>query len=67
MQGYEGKAPDYDPDQYIRWRKLRAQNEWNERLRAQGKDPTAEFLRQTSRGAVVTDADRAPGAKEFVH
>lgn len=23
MQGYEGKAPDYDPDQYVRWRRLR--------------------------------------------
>jgi dipeptidyl aminopeptidase/acylaminoacyl peptidase len=23
MQGYEGKAPEYDPDQYVRWRTLR--------------------------------------------
>ncbi len=23
MQGYEGKAPYYDPDQYLRWRELR--------------------------------------------
>ena len=23
MQGYEGKAPEYDPEQYVRWRKLR--------------------------------------------
>jgi len=23
MHGYEGKPPDYDPDQYVRWRNLR--------------------------------------------
>ena len=65
MQGYEGKAPDYDPDQYVRWRKLREQQEWNERMRGEGKDPSAEFLRQTSPGATVSDADRAPAAAEF--
>jgi dipeptidyl aminopeptidase/acylaminoacyl peptidase len=27
IQGYEGKAPDYDPDQYVRWRTLRKQQE----------------------------------------
>jgi dipeptidyl aminopeptidase/acylaminoacyl peptidase len=30
MQGYEGKAPDYDPNQYIRWRELRKLQEQNE-------------------------------------
>ena len=51
MQGYEGKAPKYDPDQYIRWHKLREQQEWNKRMRAQGKDPAAEYLRKTISGA----------------
>jgi hypothetical protein len=27
MQGYEGKAPDYDPSQYVRWRALRSRRE----------------------------------------
>jgi dipeptidyl aminopeptidase/acylaminoacyl peptidase len=67
MQGYEGKPPDYDPEQYVRWRKLRDQQAWNDHMRAQGKDPSVEFLRQTSPGAVVSDANRAPAAKEFVH
>ena len=48
IQGYEGKAPDYDPEQYVRWRKLRAQYDWNERMREQGKDPAIEYLRQTT-------------------
>jgi dipeptidyl aminopeptidase/acylaminoacyl peptidase len=30
MQGYESKAPDYDPDQYIRWRELRKLQQQNE-------------------------------------
>lgn len=67
MQGYEGKAPNYDPEQYVRWRRLRKQQEWNDRMRAQGKDPSAEFLRQTTPGAVVNEADRAPAAKESAH
>ena len=62
MQGYERPNPD-DTDQYARWHKLRAQDEWNGRMRAQGKDPSTEFLRQTSPGFVVTDADRAPAAR----
>lgn len=62
LQGYEGKAPDYDPDQYSRWRKLREQHEWNERIRAQGKDPSAEFLRQTTPGAVLGNTETAPAA-----
>jgi len=36
LQGYEGKAPEYDPDQYVRWRKLRDQQEWNKRAHAEG-------------------------------
>jgi dipeptidyl aminopeptidase/acylaminoacyl peptidase len=67
MQGHEGKAPDYDPDQYERWHKLRQQQEWNDRMRAGGKDSALEFLRQTSPGAVVNDTERAPAAKEFMY
>lgn len=29
MQGYEGKAPEYDPDRYARWRELRKLQERN--------------------------------------
>jgi dipeptidyl aminopeptidase/acylaminoacyl peptidase len=67
MQGSEGKAPDYDPDQYTRWRKLREQQQWNERIREQGKEPSGEFLKQTTPGAVVSDVDRAPAADGFRH
>ena len=67
LEGYEGAAPEHDPEQYMRWRKLREQQEWNNRMRANGKEPSAEFLRQTSPGAVVSEADRAPAAKESVH
>jgi len=66
MQGYEGKAPDYDPDQYVRLRKLREQQQWNERIRAEG-NPNGEFRRQTAPGAVGNDADRAPVTREFLH
>jgi hypothetical protein len=65
LQGYEGQAPSYDPEQYHRWRKLREQQLWNDRVRAQGKDPSTEFLRQTTPGAAVNDADRAPAAREL--
>jgi dipeptidyl aminopeptidase/acylaminoacyl peptidase len=68
MQGAEGKVPPYDSEQYLRWRKLRQQQEWNDRMREHGKDPSAEFMRQTSPAAIVTDADRAPAARDlFVH
>ncbi len=67
MQNYEGKAPDYDPDQYVRWRKLREQQRWNDRTRAEGKDPTSEFLKQTAPGAIVSDGDRAPAVRELIH
>ena len=30
MQGYEEKAPDYDPDQYVRWCELRKLHEQNQ-------------------------------------
>ncbi len=33
MQGYEGKAPDYDPGQYVRWRELRKLQKKNEATR----------------------------------
>lgn len=62
MQSYEGKAPDYDPDQYVRWHKLRDQQQWNDRMRSQGKDPGLEFLRQTAPGASPQPRDRAPAA-----
>jgi hypothetical protein len=62
MQGYEGKAPDYDPEQYLRWRRLREQQQWNERMRAQGKDPSAEFLRETTPGATLGNIEPAPAA-----
>lgn len=65
MRDHEGEAPSYDPDQYIRWRKMREQQEWNERLQAQGKDPSVEFLRQTAPGAMVNSAECAPGAKDI--
>jgi dipeptidyl aminopeptidase/acylaminoacyl peptidase len=45
MQGYQGKSPHYDPDQFVRWRKLREQQESNDRMRARGKDPNVELLR----------------------
>jgi hypothetical protein len=31
LQGYEGKTPDYDPDRYVRWRKLRELQQQNEK------------------------------------
>ncbi len=31
MQGYEGKPPDYDPEQYVRWRELRKLRQQNEK------------------------------------
>jgi hypothetical protein len=61
LQGEEDKDPAKD-DQYKRWRKLKAQHEWNEKLIAAGKDPTAEFLRQTAPGSMVKPEDRAPAA-----
>lgn len=67
MQGYEGKPPAYDPDQYVRWRELREQQRWNERVQAEGKDPSAEFVRQTLSDTVVGDAERAPATKELAH
>jgi dipeptidyl aminopeptidase/acylaminoacyl peptidase len=64
MQGVEGKVPKYDPEQYARWRKLREQQEWTDRMRAQGKEPSAEFIRQTSPGAVLGDVPRAPATRQ---
>jgi hypothetical protein len=65
MQGYEGKAPGYDPEQFTRWRKLRDQQQWNDRMRSRGKDPTTEFLRQTNLGSVLGDEEAAPAAHTF--
>lgn len=60
MQDYEDEAPSYDPGQYVRWRKLRDQQQWNERMRGQARDPVVEFLRQTSPGATTPPQNRAP-------
>jgi hypothetical protein len=64
MQGYEGKAASYDPDQFVRWHKLREQQRWNDRVRALGKDPSSEFLRQTTSGTVVGGVEPAPGGRK---
>jgi dipeptidyl aminopeptidase/acylaminoacyl peptidase len=40
MQGYEGKAPDYDTDQYVRWRALR--QKWQVKDKGAAKDPAHE-------------------------
>ena len=49
LQNEENPHPQY-PDQYARWRKLRAQHERNEKLIAAGKDPAAEFIKQRKSG-----------------
>jgi len=33
IQGYEGKVPDYDPEQFVRWRELCKLQERNEQNR----------------------------------
>lgn len=65
MQGYEGEAPSYDPGQYARWRRLREEQHWNDRMRADGRDPGAEFLRETSPGGLRGVADPSPIAADF--
>lgn len=60
IQDHEGTPPSYDPSQYIRWRQLRRQQEWNDRMQARGKDPSAEFLRQTAPGAPLGNVEGAP-------
>jgi hypothetical protein len=49
LQGNENPQPQY-PDQYPRWRELRARHAWNEKLILAGKDPAAEFIRERLRG-----------------
>jgi dipeptidyl aminopeptidase/acylaminoacyl peptidase len=49
LQGYEEPHPQYS-EQYARWRKLRAQHEWNERRIEEGKDPAAEFIEKQRSG-----------------
>ena len=44
LQNHENANPQY-PEQYARWRKLRVQHEWNEKMIAAGKDPAANFIR----------------------
>jgi dipeptidyl aminopeptidase/acylaminoacyl peptidase len=67
MQGYEGSPPPYDPDQYLRWHKLRAQQEWNERMEAQGKNPSAEFLRRRGPGTFLQNTEAAPDSLDRAH
>jgi dipeptidyl aminopeptidase/acylaminoacyl peptidase len=43
LQGHEDSDPQY-PEQYTRWRKLRAEHLQNEKLLAEGKDPSKEFI-----------------------
>jgi hypothetical protein len=49
LQGYENPKPQYS-GQYARWRALRAQQAWNEKLIAAGKDPAAEFVKEPRSG-----------------
>jgi dipeptidyl aminopeptidase/acylaminoacyl peptidase len=49
LQGYENPNSQY-PGQYSRWRTLRAQHEWNEKLIAAGKDPGVEFIKKQRSG-----------------
>ena len=49
LQGYENPSPQY-PGQYSRWRTLRIQHAWNEKLIAAGKDPAAEFIKKQHSG-----------------
>lgn len=45
LQDYEKPAgPDHDPDRYVRWRKMKLQHKWNEKLIARGMDPAQEFI-----------------------
>jgi len=66
LQDYEGQSPAYDPGQYSRWHKLRDQQRWNNRIRASGKDPSLEFLRQTKNG-VSGVIDPAPAAVKYAN
>lgn len=67
MQGFEGKSPQYDPTQYARWHLLREQQHWIDHMRVEGKDPSMEFLRQTSAPGPVASDELAPEAREFLH
>jgi dipeptidyl aminopeptidase/acylaminoacyl peptidase len=49
LQGYENPHPQY-PEQYARWRSLRARHERNEKLIAAGQDPAAEFVEKQKTG-----------------
>jgi len=45
LKGEEGKAPDWDPDRYVRWRKLREMQEANETKAAEAKVPAAPTVK----------------------
>ena len=49
LQNYENPNSQY-PQQYTRWRALRAQHARNEELIAAGKDPAAEFIQKQKGG-----------------
>jgi dipeptidyl aminopeptidase/acylaminoacyl peptidase len=59
LQGKEDSNPSKTV-QFARWRKLRAQHEWNERMLGLGKDPAVEFMHQQAPGAPSGDAELAP-------
>ena len=44
LQDREREPVPDDPERFLRWRTLREQHRWNERMISEGKDPTAEFL-----------------------
>jgi dipeptidyl aminopeptidase/acylaminoacyl peptidase len=44
IQGYEGTAPDYDPDQYLRWRKMRGERDRNDGMGSEGRDRPSAHL-----------------------
>ena len=65
LQGYENPNPQY-PEQSVRWRALRAQHEWNERLIAAGKDPAAEFIKRRNRSRKpLMDTDNRPWYRDL--
>jgi len=67
IEGREERSPSYDPEQYARWRELRAEQQWIERTRARGENPVAEFLRETSLHDIKGVTDRAPFASRFAN
>jgi|GEM_PF-2549810 len=44
LQGYERSGVPDDPERFTRWRALREQQEWNEHLISEGRDPAQAFI-----------------------